>query len=230
MSMEIKTRMNETLLEGLARPEGNKAVVLYSGGVESTASGLVLKQQGYDVFPLMIDYGQNALEAEAYLARRSSEKMKLQPLHMVKTDLLSQLTKSALLGGNALDDDNAWVPGRNTLFMVIAGIYASQIDADNISIGYMLDDNFVFGDNDYFHHREMGGLLAKSLLRPMEVLMPLRSKTKKDLIKMLRSADLLELTTSCWNARLDKKSGKVVDCQSCANCIERNNQIAEVTK
>jgi len=67
-------------------------VLLYSGGIDSTAAGVVLKTKGYKIFPLFIDYGQSALEAEKHL------------------------TKSSLLGRKAGNDSEAWVPGRNTLF------------------------------------------------------------------------------------------------------------------
>jgi len=103
--------------------------------------------------------------------------------------------------------------------MVIAGIFAKQVDADGICIGYILDDNFVFGDNDYFHHKNIEELLSKSFLRPMAVMMPTAGWQKKDLINLLKKKNLLQYTVSCWNAKI--KKNKVIVCGECANCLER---------
>lgn len=220
---KIKTRMNEELLRGLEREQTKKVVLLYSGGIDSTVAGLLLNQQGYEVYPLFIDYGQSSVRAERYLAETVPEKLGFKPSQIIETELMKQLTKSRLLGQKAVNDSDAWLPGRNTLFMVIAGIYAKQIDADGISIGYMLDDNFVFGDNDYFHHKSIEEILSKSFLQPMEVFLPIKAMNKRQLIKLLDSHGYLDLTVSCWNARLENHN--IVSCHQCANCLERDGYV-----
>jgi len=216
--MIIKTKFNEDLLKGLQRKPTKSVVLLYSGGIDSTAAGVVLKTKGYKILPLFIVYGQSALEAEKYLVQKTASKLKFEPVKMIKTDLLKHLTKSSLLGGKAGNDNQAWVPGRNTLFMIIAGIFAKQVDADGICLGYMLDDNFVFGDNDYFHHKNIEDLLSKSFLQPMAVMMPTAGWQKKDLIALLKRRNVLKYTVSCWNAKIKNK--KVIICGQCANCLE----------
>lgn len=215
----IKTKANRDLLRGLRRQPSKKVVLLYSAGADSTAAGLKLLEQGFTVFPLFIDYGQTAVLAETFLAKTTASKLGFKSCRFLKTDLLEQLTKSRLLGGKPTGDKDAWVPGRNTLFMVIAAIYAKQIDADGLGVGYTLDDNFVFGDNDYFHHLAVEEIMSKSFLQPMRVFLPLMSMSKKEVLKMLQERKLLDLTVSCWNAKL--KNGKIISCHRCANCIER---------
>lgn len=222
----VKTKMNEDLLRGLQRENTGRVVLMYSGGVDSTVAGLILQEQGKDVYPLFIDYGQSSVTAERQLVENVPVQLGFQPTQVIETDLLKKLTRSKLLGEESKDDSDAWVPGRNTLFMVIAGIYAEQIDGDGIAIGYMLDDNFVFGDNDYFHHKGVEDILSKSFLRPMEVFLPIRSLTKKDLLKRLSDAGMLDLTVSCWNAQYN--DGKITSCHECANCKEREKNIAEI--
>lgn len=224
----VKTKMNEDLLRGLQRVDTGKVILMYSGGVDSTVSGLILQEQGKDVYPLFIDYGQSSATAERQLVENVPVQLGFRPTQVVETDLLKKLTKSKLLGEESKEDSDAWVPGRNTLFMVIAGIYAEQIDGDGIAIGYMLDDNFVFGDNDYFHHKGVEDVLSKSFLRPMQVFLPIRSLTKKDLLKRLADAGILDLTVSCWNAQYDGR--KITPCHECANCQERDKNIKELTE
>lgn len=223
---EIKTRLNEDLLRGLQRQPTNKVVLLYSGGVDSTAAGLLLKQEGYSVWPFFIKYGQSAQAAEECLVNSVPERLGFEQTRTVETDLLKQLTRSRLLGQKSADDSDAWVPGRNTLFMVLAGIYAKQIDADGISIGYMLDDNFVFGDNDFFHHQAVEGVLSRSFLQPTRVLLPTMAMNKKGLIRLLYEKGALDLTVSCWNARLEGE--QVLACNQCTNCQERNQHITDL--
>lgn len=217
--MEIKTKMNTDLLSGLARKRTNRIVLLFSGGIDSLAVGLLLINKGYKIYPLFIDYGQSAQTAERYLAKLTSRKVGFEEIKIIETSLIKNLTKSNLLGQSSINDNDAWVPGRNTLFMIIAGIYAQQINADGIAIGYMIDDNFVYGDNDYFHHKTAEHLLSKSFLRPIKVFMPAKAKTKLELVNLLNQANLLSMTTSCWNAKLN--GNKVKECHVCANCIEK---------
>lgn len=227
-AIEVKTKLNRDLLRGLQRQPTHRAVLLYSAGVDSTAAGLLLRQEGYQVWPLFIKYGQSAEAAEEYLTTNTPRRLGFEPTKVVETDLLKQLTKSRLLGYQSVDDSDAWVPGRNTLFMVIGGIYAKQIDADGISIGYMLDDNFVFGDNDFFHHQALEGVLSRSFLQPTRVLLPTMAMGKKDLIELLYKKGALDLTVSCWNAQVTED--RVVSCHLCANCQERNQFIEQIGK
>lgn len=220
--------MNEDLLRGLRREETKKVVLLYSGGVDSTTAGLLLKNAGFEIYPLFIDYGQSSLVAEKYLVKTAPARLGFKSSRIIETDLMKQLGRSKLLGQKAINDADAWVPGRNTLFMVIAGIYAKQIDGDGISIGYMLDDNFVFGDNDFFHHKSMEEILSKTFLQSMQVFLPTKSMNKRELIKLLYDSGHLDLTVSCWNARLENQ--RVLSCHQCANCLERDGYVKELRK
>ncbi|MCX6794310.1 MAG: 7-cyano-7-deazaguanine synthase, partial [Candidatus Gottesmanbacteria bacterium] len=130
---------------------------------------------------------------------------------------------SALLGGSARDDTSAWVPGRNTLFMIAAGIYGHQIDADGIAIGYMRSDEGVFGDSNMLHHKIVETLLAKTLSRPMDVHLPLAQMIKMDVLQYLNDHGVIDLTVSCWNATL--RDNRIQTCHTCANCVDREENL-----
>lgn len=212
-----KTLANETWLTNVARRASGRIVVLLSGGIDSAAVAVLLEDAGYEMRPLFIDYGQAAREAELLAANAIAQAAGLEPPLVLSCDAFSGL--AALLPVEARTDRQAWVPARNTLFMLLAGIYAHTIDADGIALGYMIEDNFVFGDNDYFHHRLLELLLEKSFLRPFEVLMPARAATKVELTSLLARRGLLHLTVSCWNACVE--AGVVRECGLCANCLEK---------
>lgn len=224
-----KTTEQVALLEGLQREPTNSVVLLYSSGADSTATGLRLVENGYTIHPVFIDYGQTAADAEELLATKAPEHLGFKPAHIIRmADLMLSLTKSSLLGGNAKDDKSAWVPARNTLFMLLAGIYAYQIDADGIAVGFIVDDQGVFGDSNIIHHKLEETLLTQTLSRPMKVFTPIMSMTKKDVLKYLLEKDALELTVSCWNAKVEGEI--VVSCHECANCRERDENLRKLAE
>lgn len=224
--MEIKTKYNEDLLNGLKRKETKHVVVLFSSGVESVASAIKLKEDGYKISPILINYNQTAYDAEKKSAERIVKKIGFNALKLFDLKNLNELSKSHLFGEESIDDNDAWVPSRNTLFMILAGIYAQNINADGICLGYAIDDNFVFGDNDYFHHKMLELLLSKSLLRPMQVFMPIKNLSKGELIDILKKNNVLSESVSCWNAKII--DNKTVACGTCANCLERKKYEGEV--
>ena len=91
--MKIKTKFNQDLLKGLKRKEAKKVVLLYSGGIDSTAAGILLKEAGKKIYPLFIDYGQTGLEAEKFLVKKTAPLLDFEKITIVKTDLLKHLTK-----------------------------------------------------------------------------------------------------------------------------------------
>lgn len=221
--LAVKTTELTAVMRGLEREPTHKIVLLYSGGADSTVAGLMLLEEGFSVYPIFFEYGQNALETERYLAVTAVPSLGFQDAKIIQTDLLAQLSQSALLGGDAKDDTSAWVPGRNTLFMITAGIYAHQINADGIAIGYMRSDQGVFGDSSFMHHKMMELLLAQTLSRPMDVHLPLAQMTKADVLRYLNDHGFLDLTVSCWNATL--KGNTIQTCHECANCHEREENL-----
>lgn len=221
--LPAKTTEFEAMMRGLEREPTRKLVLLYSGGADSTAAGLKLLEEGFTVYPIFFDYGQSARDAELHLAATAVSKLGFHNTKIVSTDLLTQLSQSALLGGEAKNDTAAWVPARNTLFMIAAGIYAHQINADGIAIGYMLSDEGVYGDSSFLHHKLTETLLAKTLSRPMNVRLPLAQMTKVDVLRYLNDHGFLDLTVSCWNATL--KENVIQTCHTCANCLEREESL-----
>lgn len=216
----MKTTYMEQVLANLEREPTKRVVVLLSGGIESMASCILLRNMDYEVVGLFVDYGQPNVEAERLIVQRAYKQNLVNFLEEVK---LSMFTI-----GEAKTDKQGWVPARNSIFMTIAGAYAERHDADAISIGVMKQDLGVFGDNDPTHHHIMSALLSHSLGRGMDVLCPTLHYDKKALIRMCKSYGVL--TVSCWNAKvvvLEKEVGDgdfpqvdIEVCGECAQCLE----------
>lgn len=209
--MTLKTTQLEMELKGLDRKENKSVVVLTSSGVDSTAVCKKMKELGYMVYGLFIDYGQMASDAEWNTLKKQKSLGIIDGLDTITLELPLWVVPH-----KAETDFEGWIPGRNTLFMVLAGIKALQLDADGIAIGFAKMDCGVFGDNNYVHHRVVESLLSLSLSRPIKVFTPIMNMDKKELLEYVKDIP----TVSCWFATFDK-TGKISVCGKCPNCRER---------
>jgi 7-cyano-7-deazaguanine synthase len=121
-----------------------RAVVLLSGGIDSTTTLAIAISEGYDAHALSFDYGQrHQIETEA--ARRVANSLGAKGHRVAKIDL-------RIFGGSALTDDIdvpkqrseteivqgipvTYVPVRNTIFLAYALAWAEVIQANDIFLG-----------------------------------------------------------------------------------------------
>ncbi len=120
------------------------AVILLSGGLDSTTAAAIARRQGFDLYALTVDYGQrHRFELEA--ARRVAESLGVNRHAVVKVDL-AQFGGSALTASIPVPKDRAaaemaqgipitYVPARNTVFLSLALAYAEVVGAADIFIG-----------------------------------------------------------------------------------------------
>ena len=121
-----------------------KAVVLLSGGLDSTTTLAAAKKEGFDVYAMTFRYGQRH-EAEIAAARRVASQLGVVEHVVTEIDL-------RMFGGSALTSDVAvpkdrpiadmahgipitYVPARNTIFLSFALAWAEVIGATDIFIG-----------------------------------------------------------------------------------------------
>jgi 7-cyano-7-deazaguanine synthase len=121
-----------------------KAVVLLSGGLDSTTVVAMAKSQGYVVYALSFDYGQNhrvELESAAHVAT----KLGVAEHKIVKVDLRtfggSSLTTDEAVPKGRSDEaighgvPNTYVPARNTVFLSLALAWAEVLESTDIFVG-----------------------------------------------------------------------------------------------
>lgn len=119
-----------------------KAVVLLSGGLDSTTALYLAKSQGYEVYALSFNYGQRH-KKEIECARNAAKSAGAANFILVNTNMDAW-------GGSALTDKNinvpesntnyekipvTYVPARNMIFLSYAASYAEAIGAQDIFIG-----------------------------------------------------------------------------------------------
>ena len=120
-----------------------KAVILLSGGLDSTTCLALAKDQGFELFTLTVNYGQRH-DFELQSAKKNAQVYGVQKHSIIHIDL-------AQFGGSALTDQIevpkdrdesdmteipiTYVPARNTVFLSLALAWAETLEAFNIFIG-----------------------------------------------------------------------------------------------
>ena len=207
-----------------------KAVVLLSGGLDSTTCLAVAKQMGYECYGLSFDYGQRH-RAELHAARRIAESFGVASYKVIDIDMRA-------IGGSALTDSDigvpevqvedsggqesipvTYVPARNTIFLSIALGWAEVLNAEHIFIGVNAVDYSGYPDcRPAFIEafERMANLATKAGVEGHgpTIRTPLINLTKSEIIQMGVEAGVdYGMTVSCYQAdELGRACGR---CDSC---------------
>lgn len=210
--------------------KNKKAVVLLSGGLDSTTTLYIARRQGYNVVCLIFDYGQRH-KKEIFSAKRlaritgSSYEIIRFKLPWGGSSLLGRKLK--IPKGRSLKEiqkgiPSTYVPGRNTLFLGFGISCAEAIGADSVFIGANSLDFSGYPDcrPDYF--RAYKRLISVGTrVGGIEIKAPLLKKTKADIIRIGISLGVpYELTWSCY-------MGGRKPCGGCDSCLLRKKGFRE---
>ena len=204
--------------------EQKRAVILVSGGLDSSTVLAMALAQGYDCYTLSFDYGQRH-RAELLAAERVSVALGDVEHKVVKLNLDS-------IGGSALTDTDiavpeeetegipvTYVPARNTVFLSIALGWAEVLDARDIFIGVNAVDYSGYPDcrPEYIAAFEaMANLATKAGVegRNISIHTPLMDLGKDDIIRAGQSLGVdYSLTVSCYQA-----TDEGLACGKCDSC------------
>jgi 7-cyano-7-deazaguanine synthase len=215
-----------------------KAVVLLSGGADSTTALAIAKSEGFEVYALSFRYGQRH-EFEIKAARRIAENLGVARHLVADIDL-------RLIGGSALTSDIpvpkdrpldemshgipvTYVPARNTIFLSFALAWAEVLGASDIFIGVNALDYSGYPDcrPEFIDaYCRMANLATKAGVegrQSLNIHTPLISLSKGQIIH--RGLELgvdYALTSSCYEPSLDGEA-----CGHCDSCLLRLKGFAE---
>ena len=206
-----------------------KAIILLSGGLDSTTVLAIAKHAAYDLYAMSFDYGQRhlfELEAAKKIAHVFGAKEHL----VVNTDLTR-------IGGSALTDDISvpkdrnldtpedeipitYVPARNTIFLSYALAWSEVLNSPNIFMGVNAIDYSGYPDcrPEYIHaFEQMANLATKTGVQgtfKIQIHAPLIQMTKTDIIrKGIELGVDYGLTHSCYDP--DTLGSACGRCDSC---------------
>ncbi|WP_371371376.1 7-cyano-7-deazaguanine synthase QueC [Sporomusa aerivorans] len=211
-----------------------KAVVLLSGGLDSTVCMAIAKSEGYELLPISFNYHQRhsrELAAAAGVAKH----------YNVGHHLIIETNMEAI-GGSALTDPQlavpagqadaanipiTYVPARNLIFLSYALGYAEVSGADKVYIGVNALDYSGYPDcrpEFIALFQQLANYATKATAadgRKICIETPLISLTKKDIVLLgAKLAAPLQLTTSCYQ-------GRDAACGQCDSCLLRLKGFAE---
>lgn len=201
----------------------NKAVVVFSGGQDSTTCLVKALNEFDEVHAITFDYGQrHRLEIE--VAQNLAKELRVAAHKVMDVTLLNELAISSLtrddipvsheLQENGLP--NSFVPGRNILFLTLAGIYAYQIGAETIITGVCETDFSGYPDCRDDFVKAMNSALVKGMDKPLVIQTPLMWLNKAETWALADQNNALQLvrekTLTCYNGIIGDGCG---DCPSC---------------
>ncbi len=214
-----------------------RAVVLLSGGLDSSTVLAIAQRDGYEASALSFRYGQrHVIELDS--ARRIVQSLGVKNHVVVDIDLRA-------FGGSSLTSDidvpkdrpdeamraaipNTYVPARNTIFLSFALAYAEVQGAADIFIGVNAIDYSGYPDcrPEYIEaYERMARLATKASVegRPLTIHAPLAKMSKADIVRAGVALGLDHaLTSSCYDPAPDGRP-----CGHCDSCLLRARGFAE---
>jgi 7-cyano-7-deazaguanine synthase len=213
-----------------------RAVVLLSGGLDSTVTAAVAKQEGCDLFLLTIAYRQrHAVEIEQ--AKQVAAALGVRNHLVVDVDLRA-LGGSALTGDLVVPKDRreqeraqgipiTYVPARNLIFLSLAAAYAEVVGASVIYFGANVLDYSGYPDCRpefirAFEQAVAAGTKSGVEGARLEVRAPLLTLSKAEIIQWgMKLQAPLHLTHSCYDPI------GTIACGRCDSCLIRKQGFAK---
>jgi 7-cyano-7-deazaguanine synthase len=211
-----------------------KAVVLLSGGMDSATCLFLARKEGYDCTCLSFDYGQRnkkeiaAARTLARLARAQWRKVRVD-FPREKSALVDKkvaLPKKRDIESIGRDIPVTYVPSRNIIFLSLAASYAETTGAEAVFIGAHAQDFSGYPDCRKEFFEKFSAMLAAGTKtgvegKPIKVIAPLLTMTKKEIVLLGASLDVpYQRTWSCY-------AGGKKPCGVCDACILREKGFIE---
>lgn len=210
-----------------------RAVVLLSGGLDSTTCLAIAKSRGFDCYALSFRYGQRS-QQEIVFAERIAKAVNVKEHKIIDLDL-------SQIGGSALTDRSiavpeapttgipvTYVPARNTVFLSIALGWAEVLDAQHIFTGVNAVDYSGYPDCRPAYiaaFERMANLATRAGVEghTLHIETPLIALSKADIIRTGTALAVdYSLTVSCYQA---DDTGRA--CGRCDACRLRKAGFAE---
>ncbi|MCP4884799.1 MAG: 7-cyano-7-deazaguanine synthase QueC [Flavobacteriales bacterium] len=201
----------------------NKAVLVFSGGQDSTTCLIRAKETFDEIHCITFDYGQRHRQ-EIEIAQQIAKALHVTSHKVMDVSLLNELAISSLTRDNIpvkheLDSNglpNSFVPGRNILFLTLAGIYAYQLNASTIITGVCETDFSGYPDCRNEFVKEMNRAINSGMDSFIHIETPLMWLNKAETWALADKYGQLDFvvnqTLTCYNGIIGSGCG---DCPAC---------------
>ena len=199
-----------------------KAVVIYSGGMDSFTVLNKAVFEGLEVYALTFDYGQKHVK-EVDFARNVCSAMGI-PHKIIDITAINELISGSSLTSNIEVPEGHYagenmkstvVPNRNMILLSLAVGYATSIKASKVFFGAHGGDHHVYPDCRPDFVKKMNEVCAVANYDFVEVVTPYLTSNKTEILRDGLKMKLdYALTWTCYNGR-EKACGR------CGSCVER---------
>jgi len=194
-------------------------VTLVSGGIDSTLMALLAKREGLQQHPLFIDYGQLCAEREWNACRSVLREFRLPEPTRMDLNGFGRTIPCGLTSRRFRVNEDAFLPGRNLLFLVAGAAYAYSVNARAVAIGLLSERYKIFPDQTAIFLKGSNALLNASLGTDMKVVAPLMGLSKGEVLKLARKHGISR-TYSCHSGG-EHPCGRCISCQEIESAKHR---------
>lgn len=209
--------------------ENKRAILLLSGGIDSTTLLAKLSSENYEVVAVSFNYGQKH-KIELNYAKKNAEKYGVNKHHIIELDKI--LFKSSALVNREIDiatyenkelsegQVNAYVPFRNLLFISTALSLAETININEVYLGFNSDDNLNFWDCRIDFVEKINAISTSNT--SIQIKTPFINLSKAEIVKLARLLNVdLNNTITCY------QPNGVTECGVCLSCITKSNVLKD---
>ena len=214
-----------------------KALVIFSGGQDSTTCLFWAKKNFDEVEAVLFDYGQRHL-VEIDCARRIAEQTQT-PLRLLEMRAFAELGGNALVDpsrelradGGPLNLPTSFVPGRNIFFFTLAAAYAAQRGITDLIGGMCEADSSGYPDCREAFIESMQQSLSLGMGQEFRLHAPLMHLDKAETFQLAADLGCLETvlfeTNTCYRGDREKKWAWGFGCGECPACRLRERGYEE---
>lgn len=207
-----------------------RTVVLASGGIDSSTLLLLLLDQGHEVFPLFVDFGQTPVEAEWQALQWIMPQGAPHPPHRLDLSPMKTITRRYWADTDRRAEDVRYeteasiefLPHRNNLLITAAAIYAHEVSARRIAVGLIgPGDPYLYPDAspEFLAQQEV---LLQFCDKQIQVHAPFIRRSKSE---VLREGLALGLE---WQMTFSCDVHPKHHCSKCLSCQDRELALEEL--
>ena len=202
------------------------AVLLASGGLDSTTLAFWLRSQGVSFLPLFINYGQHCATTELNRLTDLLPSSEFGPLSVLNVSDVyagcsSRLISEPDLWKEDVTADDMYLPYRNLFLMSVAAAFAQGHGLSEVYAAFINSNHAKEIDCSAQFFKRLGEMLAD--YGTVQVKMPFRDYTKRQVAEIGLSLDApIARTFSC-------QASSEVPCGACPNCVDRLDALRDLS-
>jgi len=204
-----------------------KNVLLASGGMDSTTLAYHLENEGHEIVPLFINYGQHCASKELETLKKVLPSSRFNEVETIDISSIykysnSRFIKPANLWEEEISADDLHIPYRNILLLTVGASFAQTIGSNNVYSAFINSNHAKEIDcsNEFFNSMEE----IIDEYGTISIKMPFRFFSKYKVAKLGISLNApIGATFSC-------QASPEIPCGACPNCVDRLEAIRQIEK